>query len=127
MSGLNNEFIENLEKLTIENEYYRRVFYTDSNLQIVLMSLKPREEVGLERHHGTQFIRIEQGRGLAVVFSNQSKVKVYPLSSASSITIPPNTWHNILNENTSQDLKLYTIYAPPQHTPGEMLQRKSDD
>jgi mannose-6-phosphate isomerase-like protein (cupin superfamily) len=115
-------FYGDLEHATINNPYYRRVLATTSTLQLVLMSLQPQQEIGMERHpHTTQFIRVESGMGRADV-AGQS----YPLANGIYIVIPPNTWHNIINTSTSEDLKLYTIYSPPEHPIGKLEPEKED-
>jgi mannose-6-phosphate isomerase-like protein (cupin superfamily) len=105
-----NLFVDNIETLTLENTMYRKVISTTSTQQLVLMCLKPGEEIGSETHpHTTQFIRIEAGNGKAVLNG-----KEYQIADGSAIVIPPGTLHNIIN--TSDGLmKLYTIYSPPEH------------
>ena len=113
-----NIFFDNIEKDTIENNNYRHVLYTgpDRNLQLVVMSLKPKEEIGKERHpKTTQFIRIEKGNGIALVDNMEINLK-----DGSVVIIPPNIWHNIIN-NGNSDLKLYTIYTPAEH-PDKLIQ-----
>lgn len=102
-----------LNKMTIENNNYRKVINTTKHQQLVLMSLKPKEEIGMEIHkHVDQFIRIEKGTALAIV--NDKK---YKLKKEFFITIPAGLNHNIINIGRS-DLKLYSIYSPPNHKPG---------
>lgn len=103
-------YYSNIENDTIQNRSYRRVHYTDDNIQIVLMALRSKEEIGEERHPGcTQFIRIEQGIGLAIV-----EGKGYILQDGTALTIPPGQLHNIINTSV-ETMHLYTIYSPPQH------------
>ena len=110
----------NIEKLTNQNTYYRKVISTTPQQQLVLMCLKPLEEIGMEKHpHTTQFIRVESGRGKAVVGKS-----TYRLSDDSFIIIPPNKCHNIINTSKTKPLKLYTIYSPPEHKPGTKQKRK---
>lgn len=105
-------FRGNIEKMTIKNNYYRKVIYTTSNMQLVIMSLKPKQEIGSEIHqHTSQFIRVEEGFANAIVNN-----KKYYLKSGDAIIIPPGSIHNIIN-NGCEDLKLYTIYTPPEHHP----------
>jgi mannose-6-phosphate isomerase-like protein (cupin superfamily) len=110
-------FITNIEDDTLNNKNYRKVLYTSSNLhgmQLVVMSLKPGEEIGMEKHsEADQFIRIEQGE--AVVQIGKTKKTVYTLDVNDSILIPAGTWHNVINSNDHYPLKLYTLYTPPQH------------
>ena len=105
-------FSVNIEKATIKNVNYRKVIYTDENIQIALMGLIEGEDIPFETHYGTQFIRVESGRGLAIV-----EGKKYNLEDGSSITIPPHHKHYVKN-NSKEILKLYTIYSPPEHKPG---------
>jgi mannose-6-phosphate isomerase-like protein (cupin superfamily) len=101
----------NIEKSTIKNNLYRKILYTNSKQQLVLMSLKPNETIPLEKHLKTsQFIRVENGNGIA-----QISDKKYILKYGSVLIIPPNTYHFIKNTSETEDLKLYTIYSPPVH------------
>lgn len=97
----------NIEKETIKNKQYRKIIYTDKNIQLVLMNLYPGEEIEKETHVGSQFIRVEEGFGWATVGD-----KKFILKDGVSITIPPNTEHYV---KSTQGLKLYTIYSPPEH------------
>ena len=112
----------NIENLTIKNKYYRKVISTTKNMQLVLMSLKPLEEIGKEKHkHTTQFIRIESGKCIAIIGN-----KKYKLYDDDFIIIPPNTSHNIINSSRTKRLQLYTIYTPPEHTDGCKQPKKTD-
>ena len=105
-----------LNIMTIENNNYRKVISTTSHQQLVLMSLKPKEEIGMEIHKKVdQFIRIEKGTALAII--GKENPKKYKLKKEFFITIPAGTYHNIINIGRS-DLKLYSIYSPPNHKPG---------
>jgi mannose-6-phosphate isomerase-like protein (cupin superfamily) len=119
-------FVANIEDETLNNKNYRRVIYTSTNLngmQLVLMSLKPEEEIGMEKHPGTdQFIRIEKGE--ATVIIGKIKKEIYTLKDTDAIVIPANTWHNVINVSHSKELKLYTIYTPPEHKPGTVQKLK---
>ena len=111
-------FNTNLEKATINNNNYRKVIYTssDKHMQLVLMSLKPKEEIGKEIHPKTiQFFRIEQGNGIAIIGNREIK-----LTDGSLLIVPANTYHNIINTGDT-DLKLYTIYIPAHH-PDKLVQ-----
>jgi mannose-6-phosphate isomerase-like protein (cupin superfamily) len=99
---------ENLETKTLDNNYYRRIVSTTPQQQLVLMCIETGEEIGEEIHpHTTQFIRVESGRGVAYVNG-----KRYNLKDGDAIVIPPGASHNIRSTDT---LKLYTIYSPPEH------------
>jgi quercetin dioxygenase-like cupin family protein len=98
----------NIEKETLKNNFYRKVLYTDKQLQVVLMSLQPYEEIGLETHEATQFIRVEEGNGTAVISNERHYLK-----DGVAIIVPKNKKHNVIAGK--EGLKLYTIYSPPQH------------
>lgn len=109
-------FIKNIEDLTLRNEYFRNVIYTSSNLQLVLMTLLPGQEIGKEVHKNVdQFFRIESGKG-QIIINNDS----YIVGEGAAIVVPKNTIHNIINIG-SKPLKLYTIYSPPQHKNGTIV------
>ena len=104
-------FYENVEKLTIENNSYRKVVYT-GNLQFVYMSIKPKDNIHIEVHKDhDQFIRIEQGHGVAII-----NEKTYDLTDGIGLIIPAGSTHEIKNISENDPLKLYTIYAPSEHT-----------
>lgn len=104
----------NIERLTLENENFRTVLYTGEHLQLVLMSLKPGEEIGLETHSGIdQFFRFEAGEGKVII--NESE---YAVGDGDSIIVPSGSQHNIINTSATESLRLYTIYAPPHHQDG---------
>jgi mannose-6-phosphate isomerase-like protein (cupin superfamily) len=105
-----NSFDGNIEELTLENENFRKVLYTTKSLQLVVMALKINEEIGMEIHKtNDQFIRIEQGMGLAII----NNIKII-LKNGSVVIIPAGTPHNIINTGNNK-LKLYTLYSPPHH------------
>ena len=97
------------------------MLYTDTHLQLVVMSLKPNEDIGEEVHQLDQFIRIEQGEGKAVLNGVEHDVK-----DGSVIVIPEGTRHNIINASPTQAMKLYTLYAPPDHKDGLIHKNKAD-
>lgn len=105
---------ENIEELTLENENFRRVVYTGEHTQLVLMSLKPKEEIGVEVHEGIdQFFRFETGEGKVII--NETE---YRVSDGDGVIVPAGAKHNIINVSDSEPLKLYTIYSPPHHKDG---------
>ena len=111
-----------IEKLTLKNKYYRKVINTTPNQQLVLMSIKPKEEIGMELHKKVdQFIRIEKGTAGAII--GKENPKKYLLKKEHFITIPAGTYHNIINIGRSE-LKLYSIYSPPNHKPGTIHKTK---
>jgi len=102
-------FAIDIEDATKQNTNYRKVIYTDQNIQIVLMGLISGEDIPSEIHNGTQFIRVESGKGLAIVNN-----KKYILRDGDIITIPPHHKHYVKNNGNTM-LKLYSIYSPPEH------------
>lgn len=119
MSGYHIE----LEKRTLENENYREVLFTGPKSQLVLMSLQPGEEIGMEVHDDhDQFIRVEAGNGKAVMDGEE-----FDLADGSAVVIPAGAEHNIVNTSESDKLKLYTIYSPPEHADGTVHVTKADD
>jgi len=115
-----NGYVENIEKLALENENFRKVLYTDKNSQLVLMSLLPKEEIGEEIHDVDQFLRVEKGSGITIL-NNIS----HELADGSAIIVPAGTKHNIVNTGDTQ-MKLYTLYMPPHHKDGIVHKTKSD-
>ena len=110
MKGFNS----NIEKDTLENSNFRKVLYTGKNSQLVLMSLKPKEDIGMEVHtENDQFFRIEKGEGKCVIDGNE-----YVLEDGSAIVVPAGAEHNVINTSENEDLKLYTIYSPAHHKDG---------
>ena len=115
-----NGYITNIEKLSLENENFRKVLYTDKNSQLVLMSLLPHEEIGEEVHDVDQFLRVERGTGSAVLNDT-----VHDIADGSVIVVPAGTKHNIIN-NSEGPMKLYTLYMPPHHRDGVVHKTKAD-
>lgn len=104
-------FNANIQKETLENNNFRKVLYTGKNSQLVLMSLKPGEDIGLEIHaDNDQFFRFEQGEGKCLIDGNE-----YLVEDGSAIVVPAGAEHNIINVSDSEELKLYTIYSPAHH------------
>jgi mannose-6-phosphate isomerase-like protein (cupin superfamily) len=112
---------ENIEKQTLENNNFRKVLYTGSHMQLVLMSLKPGEEIGLETHdENDQFFRFEKGDGKVLIGETEYEVK-----DGDAVVIPSGTPHNITNISDVEDLKMYTIYAPAHHKDGVVRETKA--
>ncbi|MFH0955461.1 MAG: cupin domain-containing protein [Candidatus Micrarchaeota archaeon] len=104
-------YVANLEKETLLNKNFRQVVYTGKHSQLVLMCLKPKEEIGAEIHsHIDQFFRFEKGNGLVVIDKKKHKVK-----DKSGVIVPAGALHNVINTSATHDLKLYTIYSPAEH------------
>lgn len=102
-------FSINIEKATVENKNFRKVLFTAKHTQLVLMSLKPSEDIGMEKHDVDQFFRVEEGTGRAVVNG-----KVLNLTPGSIVIIKAGDNHNIMNSGRT-DLKMYSLYSPPHH------------
>ncbi len=113
-------FVKDIEALTIKNENFRQVLYTAKNCQLVVMALKPKEEIGLEVHNLDQFFRVEEGEGEAVLDGVRTAIR-----AGFAIVVPAGTKHNIIN-NGSAPLKLYTLYAPPNHRDGVVHHTRAD-
>jgi mannose-6-phosphate isomerase-like protein (cupin superfamily) len=105
-------FIQNLEALAVKNVDFRQVLYTAKHCQLVLMALKPKEEIGAEVHKLDQFFRVEEGTGEAVLDGVRTAIR-----AGFAVVVPAGTNHNIINTG-SEPLKLYTLYAPPNHRDG---------
>lgn len=114
-------FVTNIEEASLTNTHFRQVLYTDPKLQLVVMSLKPGEDIGEEVHQLDQFIRVEQGEGKAVL-DGEERV----LADGSVVIIPSGVKHNIINTSATQSMKLYTLYAPPNHAPGTVHTTKEE-
>lgn len=114
-------FDVDIEKDTVDNTDYRRVLFTTADMQLVLMSLKPEEEIGEETHDGAQFIRFEAGTGKAIIGTREVQVK-----DGSAIVIPRGVKHNVINTG-KDDLKLYALYSPPEHKDGTVHKTKADE
>lgn len=114
-------YLDNIEQLTLDNSYFRHVLYTGKHAQLVVMSLKPGEEIGLETHHHVdQFFRFEQGIGKVIVDGEESQV-----GDGFAVIVPAGSEHNIINTG-DVDLKLYTLYSPPNHPDGTINKTYAD-
>ena len=114
-------WVVNIGDLTVKNENFRTTKWTGRNLQMTVMSLKPGEEIGLEKHdEGDQFIRVEKGNARVVMGMSKDKMTFdKKVSDDWAIFIPSGFWHNIINEG-NKPLKIYVIYAPPEHPAGTL-------
>ncbi len=113
-------YVANIEKLSLENTFFRRVLYTDKNSQLVLMSLLSKEEIGEEVHDVDQFLRVEKGAGTAILNDIS-----HDLVDGSVIVVPAGVKHNIIN-TSSEEMKLYTLYMPPHHRDGVVHTTKAE-
>jgi mannose-6-phosphate isomerase-like protein (cupin superfamily) len=105
-------FVKDIESLAVKNDEFRQVLYTAKHCQLVVMALKPREEIGAEVHKLDQFFRVEEGSGEAVLDGVRTAIR-----AGFAVVVPAGTNHNIINTG-SVPLKLYTLYAPPNHRDG---------
>ena len=113
-------YVQDIESLAIKNNDFRRVLYTAENCQLVLMALKPKEEIGAEVHKLDQFFRVEEGSGAVVLDGVQTAIR-----AGFAVVVPAGVNHNIINTG-SVSLKLYTIYAPPNHRDGVVHHTRAD-
>jgi mannose-6-phosphate isomerase-like protein (cupin superfamily) len=113
-------YVTDIEKLSLENDNFRKVLYTDKNSQLVLMSLLAGEEIGEEVHDVDQFLRVEKGTG-SVILSGIS----HDITDGSVIVVPAGTKHNVINGG-SGEMKLYTLYMPPHHRDGVVHKTKAE-
>jgi len=115
-------FDGNIEELTLENDNFRKVLYTANHSQLVVMSLKPKEDIGLEVHEDNdQFFRFESGQGRVIIDGNE-----YEVRDGSAIVVPAGAEHNVINSSGSETLKLYTIYSPAHHKDGVVRATKAE-
>lgn len=104
-------YVGNIEEKTLQNEYFREVLFTGPKSQLVVMSLLPNEDIGMEVHNDVdQFFRIEEGEGKVIM-----KGEEHEISDGTAIVVPAGTEHNVINTSGTEKLKLYTIYTPPNH------------
>lgn len=114
-------YVANIEEATLENENFRKVLYTATHSQLVVMTLKPGEEIGEEVHELDQFIRIEAGKGKAVLDGVENDIE-----DNFAIVIPQGTRHNIINTSSAEPMRLYTVYSPAEHKDGVVHATKED-
>ncbi len=115
-------YTTNIEKDTLENNNFRKVLYTGKHSQLVLMSLAPKEEIGMEVHEeNDQFFRFEKGKGKCVIDGNE-----YNIGDGIAIVVPAGAQHNIINTSDTEELKLYTIYSPAHHKNGIVRATKEE-
>lgn len=113
-------FVQNIEKIAVANQDFRQVLYTAKNCQLVVMSLKSKEEIGMEVHKLDQFFRVEEGNGEAILDGVHTAI-----STGFAVLVPAGTNHNIIN-TSDKPLKLYTLYAPPNHRDGVVHRTRAE-
>ena len=115
-------YVTNIEEDTLANEDFRRVLFTGPHTQLVLMTLRPGEDIGLETHAGhDQFIRIEAGQGYVQLDGERTAIE-----DGSAFVIPDGVEHNVVNTSSSDSLRLYTLYSPPEHPDGTVHHTKAE-
>lgn len=115
-------FKNNIEKLTIENNDFRHVLYTGRHSQLVLMTLQPLEDIGMEVHpDNDQFFRFESGKGKVIIDGNE-----YEVTDGDAVVIPAGAEHNVINTSSDESLKMYTLYAPAHHKDGVVRATKAE-
>ena len=115
-------FVGNIEELTLANDNFRKVVYTGQHAQLVLMSLLPSEDIGMETHPTTdQFLRVEKGEGKVIMNGEEQLIK-----DGSAFIVPAGTEHNVINTSSENPLKLYTVYSPSHHKDGTVHKTKQD-
>lgn len=121
------KYVVDIENYTKENENFRTTIWTGEKLQVTVMKIQPGDDIGLEVHEGIdQFLRIEQGKGLCQMGDSKEDLTFeQEVSSDDAIFVPADTWHNVTNTG-DEPLKLYTIYAGPDHEPGTIHETHED-
>lgn len=115
-------FVSNIEKDTLDNSNFRKVLYSAAHCQLVLMSLQPKEEIGMEVHEeNDQFFRFESGEGLVIIDGNE-----YIVGDGTAVIVPSGSQHNVVNTSDTKALKLYTIYSPAHHKDGIVRATKKE-
>lgn len=119
-------YVVNIDEVTKQNNNFRTVLWTGAHFQVTLMSIKPGDDIGLEIHPNIdQFIRIEDGQGTVKMGKNKNKLDFQAnVGDGSAIMVPAGTWHNVINTG-NKPLKVYSIYAPPQHPYGAVQKTKT--
>jgi mannose-6-phosphate isomerase-like protein (cupin superfamily) len=120
-------WVGDIEKRTLENDTFRTVVFTGAHTQLTVMRLAPGEDIGRERHADRdQFIRIEEGQARVELGRNEDRVdEADDVSDDWAMVIPAGTWHNVINTGTG-DLKLYSLYSPPEHPGGTVHRTKAE-
>jgi len=112
----------NIEEKTLAGNNFREVLYTTQRSQLVIMTLQPGDEIGLEKHEGhDQFIRVEAGTGVAILDGER-----HTLEDGVAVVIPAGTEHNVINTSDSEPMRLYTLYTPPEHPDGIVHATKAE-
>jgi len=115
-------YVDDIEQKTLANSFFREVLFTGKYAQLVVMSLQPNEEIGMEVHETVdQFFRVEKGQGKVIMNGEEHEIK-----DGIAIIVPAGTQHNVVNTSVNEPLRLYTIYSPPNHPPGTIHKTKAE-
>ncbi len=115
-------YVGNIEEITEKNTFFRQVIYTAAHSQLVVMCLQPNEDIGMEVHSNTdQFFRVEEGEGKVIMNGEEKAIK-----EDDAIVVPAGTEHNVVNTSADKQLKLYTVYSPPNHRDGVIHKTKAE-
>jgi len=119
-------YVVDIEELTVSNDTFRTAAWTGSNLQMTLMAIQPGDDIGLEVHEDhDQFLRIEAGTAVVEMGPDADSLETWEAKDDFAIFVPSGVWHNVTNTG-SEPLKLYSIYAPPEHAHGTVHETKAD-
>jgi mannose-6-phosphate isomerase-like protein (cupin superfamily) len=120
-------WVGDIEEITLDNDNFRTVVFTGGHTQLTLMRLAPGEDIGLEAHpHLDQFLRIERGRARVELGSTPGKIEeTHDVREDWAFIVPAGVWHNVVNTG-DQELKLYSLYSPPEHPDGTVHRTKED-
>ena len=120
-------WVDDIEKATVSNSTFRTVLFTGTNMQLTVMRLGPGEEIGLEMHEDVdQFVRIEEGRARVTFGPSEDEVaETHHVEDDWAVIVPAGTWHNVINAGEG-DLKLYSLYSPPEHPDGTVHPTKAE-
>jgi mannose-6-phosphate isomerase-like protein (cupin superfamily) len=120
-------WIGDIERETLDNETFRTVVYTGAHTQLTLMRLAPGEDIGLEAHpHLDQFLRVEAGRGRVELGRSEDAVdETHEVEADWAVIVPAGVWHNLVNTG-DEELKLYSLYSPPEHPDGTVHRTKAE-
>lgn len=115
-------YVDNIEQKTLANEFFRQVLFTGKYCQLVVMTLQPNEDIGMEVHNTVdQFFRVEKGQGKVIMNGEEAA-----FSDGSAFIVPAGTQHNVVNTSPTEQLKLYTLYSPPNHPDGKIHKTKAE-
>jgi len=114
-------YVINIEETTLSNNNFRKILYTAKNSQLVVMSLKPKEDIGMETHQLDQFIRVEKGQGKSILNGQE-----FDIRDGFAVIVPAGTEHNIINTSETEEMKVYTVYSPPNHRDGVIHATKAE-